>query len=533
MDSSEEVLAQLNDDLSLANLFDLLDKAQTIEEVNAIRTFGNELLERRLLESVEGFRAGTRRFLNVTERMLEAMADLDRTFVAISPVRNPIQAPALSSIIGRLGEALRLFHDDEGMRKTHNSDQEVEDLNNDEDMIAPVLDPVKIPDDIVNTGILTGPKTSTSRKYEEIADEYIRFFVSSGFKNDREALVKKYALKAVAEKARYEAVGTPLGIPWWFVAAIHLLESSYNFSTHLHNGDPLSNRTFRVPSGRPAAWLPPNSWEESARDALTHQKLAGLSDWSLPRALWRWERYNGWGYRKKRLPSPYLWSFSSIYTKGKYVGDGVFNKSAVSKQCGCATFLKFLHDHGHVDLKLDVVSENEQGQPDSDANADAVVDDNKPNIDGVVPPAHAFQAFFEERLPDIRHFKWHEFLIKGGSHGTNGLNTDPPRELWENVLPLARALDEFREQVGVPVVLTSVYRSPKYNASIGGATRSQHMAFTAADFKVVGGGAGVTGDWASRMKTLRSSGLFEGGVGIYRSFVHIDVRGTRANWDQR
>jgi len=530
MDSPEEVLAKLNDELSAAKLIDLIDQAQTIEEVVTIQKFAQDLLGKRLLESVAGFRAGTRRFLNVTENILKSIDDLDKSFINITPTRDPIAAPSLASLRNRLSEALRLFHDDEGLRKTHNSEEQTEDLEDDEKKLPPVIEPVSIPDDIVPDKILKAPKSSTSREFAEIADEYVRFFVSAGYKSDREALVKKYALKAVENQSRYEAVGNPLGIPWWFIAGIHLLESSYNFSTHLHNGDPLSKRTFRVPSGRPVTWNPPNSWEESAQDALRHQKLAGLKDWSLPRALWRWERYNGWGYRKKRLPSPYLWSFSSIYDKGKYVGDGVFSKSAVSKQCGCATFLKFLHENGHVDLKLDVTSEDEQNQPDSDADAAVVVENDQPNIDDNVPPEHPFQAFFEQNLPDIRHFKWHEFLIKGGSHAANGLNTDPPEHLWENVVPLARALDEFRDQIGVPVVLTSVYRSPAYNARIGGATRSQHMAFTAADFKVVGAGAGGTATWANRMKAIRAGGLFEGGIGTYNTFVHIDVRGTRANW---
>ncbi|MEP3048331.1 MAG: D-Ala-D-Ala carboxypeptidase family metallohydrolase [Roseibium sp.] len=509
---------------------DLVDKCETAAELDAVEEFGNNLLERRLLEAVEGFKAGTQRFLNVTDKILKAIDALDKTFVSISPIRNPLEAPALSKVIGRLSEALRLFHDDQGMRKTQSSNEEVDDLPNDENVMPPVLNPVNIPADITTGQILEGPVPSTSRKFEELADEYVKYFVSTELKSGRLPEVKKMASKALANKGRYEAAGNPLGIPWWFIAGIHLLESTYNFSTHLHNGDPLSGRTFRVPSGRPISGNPPFSWEESARDALTHQNLNTLSDWSLPRALWRWERYNGFGYRSRRVPTPYLWSFTSIYTKGKFVGDGAFSKSAVSKQCGCAALLKYLHNEGHVDLKLDILGEDETNQPDSDVNAEVIVADNLPNIDNNIPPEHPFQAFFAEHLPNVRHFEWHEFLVKGASHSVNGLNTDPPFELWENVIPLVLALDEFREQVGHPVILTSVYRSPKYNARIGGATRSQHMVFTAADFKVVGAGAGSPNDWASRMRQIRQSGIFEGGIGTYPTFVHADVRGTRANF---
>ena len=44
---------------------------------------------------------------------------------------------------------------------------------------------------------------------------------------------------------------------------------------------------------------------------------------------------------------------------------------------------------------------------------------------------------------------------------------------------------------------------------------------------------GNPGQWADRLKQLRQQGIFEGGIGIYKTFVHVDVRGTRADWDLR
>ena len=58
--------------------------------------------------------------------------------------------------------------------------------------------------------------------------------------------------------------------------------------------------------------------------------------------LFPWEKYNGMGYRPFGVPSPYLWSFSSIYTSGKYVADGRFDPTVVSKQSGAAVMLKAL-----------------------------------------------------------------------------------------------------------------------------------------------------------------------------------------------
>ena len=43
--------------------------------------------------------------------------------------------------------------------------------------------------------------------------------------------------------------------------------------------------------------------------------------------LYELERYNGFGYRDRRpqVLSPYLWSFSNHYSRGKYVADGRFS----------------------------------------------------------------------------------------------------------------------------------------------------------------------------------------------------------------
>ena len=64
----------------------------------------------------------------------------------------------------------------------------------------------------------------------------------------------------------------------------------------------------------------------------------------MPGTLFQLEGYNGFGYRDHHptVPSPYLWSFSNHYTRGKYVADGRFSPTAVSQQCGAAVLLKRL-----------------------------------------------------------------------------------------------------------------------------------------------------------------------------------------------
>jgi len=46
------------------------------------------------------------------------------------------------------------------------------------------------------------------------------------------------------------------------------------------------------------------------------------------------ERYNGLGYKNNNMVSPYVFSGTSVYAKGKYVADGKLDKEYVDKQAG-------------------------------------------------------------------------------------------------------------------------------------------------------------------------------------------------------
>jgi lysozyme family protein len=168
------------------------------------------------------------------------------------------------------------------------------------------------------------------------------------------------AKKIVGNQSRYASAVSGTSVPWWFVAVVHAMECSLRFDQHLHNGDPLSARTIRVPKGHPAAGSPPFEWEESARDSIVYEKLDKVADWSLVSALFHWHRYNGINneYKNRNIPTPYLWSGSQHYAKGKYVADHQFDPEAVSGQAGAVVILKALIDLNAVilDKKLDVES---------------------------------------------------------------------------------------------------------------------------------------------------------------------------------
>ena len=185
-----------------------------------------------------------------------------------------------------------------------------------------------------------------------LKQEYENLFNTCNVKQTKVSVVENIIKKILASKSRYETVGNPLGISWYFVGVIHNMESGLSFTRHLHNGDPLTARTIHVPAGRPVNVNPPFTWEESASDALQLQKLDMWNDWSVPGLLYQLEKYNGWGYRTKHphVLSPYLWSFSNHYTKGKYIADGTWSETAVSQQCGAAVLLRRMAEKGDIQI---------------------------------------------------------------------------------------------------------------------------------------------------------------------------------------
>lgn len=153
-------------------------------------------------------------------------------------------------------------------------------------------------------------------------------------------------------KDRYQYIERQTKIPWYVIGSIHLLESSGNFVTHLHNGDLLKNgRTIHVPKGRPIE-RPLNgsiyTWEESAVDAIGMKYNPDLNYTDIYDCLYFLESYNGLGYRKHGINTPYLWAGSNQYIMGKYVSDGYFDINAISKQIGCAVIIKRLTENGLI-----------------------------------------------------------------------------------------------------------------------------------------------------------------------------------------
>jgi hypothetical protein len=107
-------------------------------------------------------------------------------------------------------------------------------------------------------------------------------------------------------------------------------------------------------------------------------------------------------------------------------------------------------------------------------------------------------------------------------------NSLPPRTMWRQMAPTLRVIDRVSMQLGQPVKeIVSAYRAPSYNARCPGAkSGSYHQANVAVDVQFSVAPSVV----AQTARTLRSRGLFRGGVGRYSTFTHIDTRGQNVDW---
>ncbi len=153
---------------------------------------------------------------------------------------------------------------------------------------------------------------------------------------DQSSAVEDFRANYEKHRIRYEKVAGQAGIPAPLVAAIHWRESTADFGTYLHQGDPLGKAAVNVPTDIPLF----SEWEPAAVHALKQKAnvakalamdksttdLAAMATYS--------EFYNGLGYRQRGETNPYVYSGTDQYTSGKFVSDGRFSASTKDRQVG-------------------------------------------------------------------------------------------------------------------------------------------------------------------------------------------------------
>ena len=120
-----------------------------------------------------------------------------------------------------------------------------------------------------------------------------------------------------------------------------------------------------------------------------------------------------------------------------------------------------------------------------------------------------------------KNFSKEEFDCNDGS--------EMPINIYHNMVKVANQLQILRDELKKPIHINSAYRSEEYNASIGGVKDSQHIMGRAADIVI----KGMTPIEVSEVieDLIEKGDMLQGGIGIYSSFVHYDIRGTKARWN--
>ena len=107
--------------------------------------------------------------------------------------------------------------------------------------------------------------------------------------------------------------------------------------------------------------------------------------------------------------------------------------------------------------------------------------------------------------------------------------TPVPAPFLANVQLLAFNLQVLRDFLKQPVHVLSGYRTPSWNAKVGGVKGSQHVLAKAGDLHV--DGMTPSALHAVIEHLIDTKQMRQGGLGLYPGFVHYDVRGTKARWN--
>ena len=142
---------------------------------------------------------------------------------------------------------------------------------------------------------------------------------------------------------------------------------------------------------------------------------------------------------------------------------------------------------------------------------------------------------FKDFLEQNRIFHFSAYEILNYNNATNqykrrnsAINTFPPRELWENCIPTLEMIEKARAEIGrgMSIRVNSFWRSPEYNAAVGGSRNSFHKQFRAGDFT-------PTGCTPNELYRYLDNKLDNRGWGIAlyidKNFVHLDCRGVNGD----
>lgn len=182
--------------------------------------------------------------------------------------------------------------------------------------------------------------------FEKLEPEYERLASAARVKPDREREVRSAATRLLRDKEIYLRVELATHVPAAALMALAEREMTGNLHCYLGNGQRLTQRTTIVPKGRGPFPDTPDGFVAGCLDALAIDKLDQVwktsKGWTLPRFCYESEEWNGWGYRARGIPSPYVFGATTVQRPGKFPRDHVFDATMMDPQIGTLALVREL-----------------------------------------------------------------------------------------------------------------------------------------------------------------------------------------------
>jgi len=104
----------------------------------------------------------------------------------------------------------------------------------------------------------------------------------------------------------------------------------------------------------------------------------------------------------------------------------------------------------------------------------------------------------------------------------HGIDNTPDNDVLMNLRRLALFLEDVRTAVGMPLRISSGYRSPEVNQKVGGKSTSQHCKGVAADLKV----KGMTPDQVVKA-IIKAKLPYDQVIREFDSWTHVSISNTK------
>ena len=105
--------------------------------------------------------------------------------------------------------------------------------------------------------------------------------------------------------------------------------------------------------------------------------------------------------------------------------------------------------------------------------------------------------------------------------------TPVPSKYYDNATKICERAQRLRDLLGTPLQVNSGYRTATYNNKVGGEDKSYHLTASALDLS--------SHEWTAEQLGALYEGLIrlglvpDGGLGIYPTFIHVDL-GPPRRW---